>query len=150
MIDRQHVGFTSPPSEAVVDAWRVKLFCQAIGEDDPVHWDLEAAREAGLPGCVVPPTFLKALEGEHFSSAALLKLLQVPVNRVLHAEQTFEYAAPLWVGDRVSISRRISDIHDKKEGAITFVVVDTDYRVANGLVASSRQSILVRNPKRAA
>jgi hypothetical protein len=54
------------------------------------------------------------------------------------------------VGDRVSISRRISDIHDKKEGAITFVVVDTDYRVANALVASSRQSILVRNPKRAA
>lgn len=147
MIDRGHVGFTTAPSEAVVDAWRVKLFCQAIGEDDPVHWDPQAAREAGLSGCAVPPTFLKALEGEHFSSAAILKLLQVPVNRVLHAEQTFEYAAPLWVGDCVSISRRISEIHDKKEGAITFVIVDTDYRVAHGTVASSRQSIMVRNLK---
>jgi hydroxyacyl-ACP dehydratase HTD2-like protein with hotdog domain len=103
-----------------------------------------------LPGCAVPPTFLKALEGEHFSSAAILKQLQVPVNRVLHAEQTFEYAEPLWVGDRVSIRRRISDIHDKKEGAITFVIVDTDYRVGDRAVASSRQSILVRNPKQAA
>lgn len=150
MIDRQHVGFTTEASDELVDAWRVKLFCQAIGEDDPVHWDPQAAREAGLPGCAVPPTFLKALEGEHFSSAAVLKQLQVPVNRVLHAEQTFEYAEPLWVGDRVSVRRRISDIHDKKEGAITFVIVDTDYRVGDRAVASSRQSILVRNPKQAA
>lgn len=152
MIDRAHVGFVTEPSEAVVDAWRVKLFCQAIGEDDPVHWDPLAARDRGLPGCPVPPTFLKALEGEHFSSASILLLLQVPVNRVLHAEQSFDYAGPmsLYVGDRVSISRRISDIQDKKGGALTFVLVDTDYQVQGRSVASSRQSILVRNPQEAA
>lgn len=150
MIDRAHVGFVTEPSEAVVDAWRVKLFCQAIGEDDPVHWDPLAARDRGLPGCPVPPTFLKALEGEHFSSASILLLLQVPVSRVLHAEQSFDYAAPLYVGDRVSISRRISDIQDKKGGALTFVLVDTDYQVAGRAVAQSRQSILVRNPRETA
>ncbi|MGE0098852.1 MAG: MaoC family dehydratase N-terminal domain-containing protein [Hydrogenophaga sp.] len=149
-MDRGHIGFTTAPSEALIDAWRVKLFCQSIGEDNPVHWDPQAAREAGLPGCAVPPTFLKALEGEHFSSVALLKLLKVPMNRVLHAEQTFDYLAPVSVGDRVSIRRRISDIQDKKEGAITFVIVDTDYRVGDRAVASSRQSILVRNPNKAA
>lgn len=147
MIDRRHIGFATEFGEALVDAWRVKLFCQAIGEDDPVHWDPQAARVRGLPGCAVPPTFLKALEGEHFSSAAILQRLEVPVRRVLHAEQTFEHAAPLYVGDRVRIRRRISDIHDKKDGAMTFVIVDTDYRVGERTVASSRQSILVRNPK---
>lgn len=150
MIDRRHVGFVTEPSEAVVDGWRVKLFCQAIGEDDPVHWDPLAARDRGLPGCPVPPTFLKALEGEHFSSASILMLLQVPVRRVLHAEQSFEYAAPLYVGDRVRMRRRVSDIQDKKGGALTFVFVDTDYEVAGQPVASSRQSILVRNPPEAA
>ena len=43
------------------------------------------------------------------------------------------------------MSRTISDIFDKKGGALTFVVVDTDYRVDARPVASSRQTILIRN-----
>ncbi|MCW5652131.1 MaoC family dehydratase N-terminal domain-containing protein [Hydrogenophaga sp.] len=147
VVDRAHIGFTTEPTEAVVDAWRVKLFCQAIGETDAVYWEPGVARERGLPGCPVPPTFLKALEGEHFSSAAILQHLQVPVRRVLHAEQSFDYFAALYVGQRVRIRRRISDIQDKKGGALTFVLVDTDYHVGERAVASSRQSILVRNPQ---
>ncbi len=150
MIDRAHIGFTTPPSEAVVDAWRVRLFCQAIGEDDPVYTDPEAARRAGHPACPVPPTFLKALEGEHFSSARLLQHLAVPVRQVLHAEQAFEHVAPLQVGDTVTISRRVADIYDKKGGAMTFIVVDTAYAVAGRTVATSRQTILVRQGMEAA
>lgn len=145
MIDRGRIGFRTAPTTARVDAWRVKLFCQAIGETDPVYVDDAAARAAGHPACPVPPTFLKAIEGEHFSSAALLELLAVPIRGVLHAEQAFSHAIPVHVGDTVEVSRTISDIHDKKNGALTFIVVDTDYRVADRPVASSRQTILVRN-----
>jgi acyl dehydratase len=145
MIDRSRIGFRTVPTIARVDAWRVKLFCQAIGETDPVYVDDAAARAAGHPACPVPPTFLKAIEGEHFSSAALLELLAVPMRGVLHAEQSFNHASPVHVGDAVEVSRTISDIHDKKNGALTFIVVDTDYRVADRPVASSRQTILVRN-----
>lgn len=150
MTDRTHIGYTTPASEAVVDAWRVRLFCQAIGEDDPVYTDREAARRAGHPACPVPPTFLKALEGEHFSSARLMALLDVPLRQVLHAEQAFEHLAPLHVGDTVTISRRVADIYDKKDGAMTFIVVDTTYCVAGRRVATSRQTILVRNRPEAA
>lgn len=150
MINRSHIGFTTPASEAVVDAWRVRLFCQAIGEIDTVYTDPEAARRAGHPACPVPPTFLKALEGEHFSSARLLQQLEVPVRHVLHAEQAFEHLAPLHVGDTVTLSRRVVDIYDKKDGAMTFIVVDTTYGVAGRTVATSRQTILVRNRLEAA
>ena len=37
---------------------------------------------AWAPGTPLPPTFLKALEGEHYSSAALMKLLNVPLRGV--------------------------------------------------------------------
>ncbi len=145
MIDSSHIGFSTPPSEAVVDAWRVRLFCQSIGESDPVYTDAEAARRAGHPACPVPPTFLKALEGEHYSSARLLQQMAVPVRQVMHAEQAFTYLAPVHVGDRVNICRRVADIYDKKDGAMTFIVVDTTYAVAGRAVATSRQTILVRN-----
>ncbi len=145
MIDRCHIGFSSDPSTAVIQPWRVQLFCQAIGETDPVYWDPNVAHAAGHRACLVPPTFLKAMEGEHFSSAALLKQLGVPVRRVLHAEQTFEHLAPLYVGDEVEICRTVKDIVDKKQGALSFITVDTAYWVSGQAVASSCQSILVRN-----
>lgn len=145
MIDRTRVSFETESTTADIDGWRVKLFCQAIGEDDPVYRDPEAARAAGHPACPVPPTFLKAVEGDHFSSAQLMSLLQVPLRGVLHADQSFDHLAPVYVGDRIEVSRKVADIFDKKNGAFTFIVVDTHYRRAGQPVASSRQTILVRN-----
>lgn len=150
MIDRTRIGFETEATTTDIDGWRVKLFCEAIGEDDPVYRDPEAARAAGHPACQVPPTFLKAVEGDHFSSAQLMSLLQVPLRGVLHAEQSFDHLAPVYVGDRIEVSRKVADIFDKKNGAFTFIVVDTHYRRARQPVASSRQTILVRNVLEAA
>ena len=145
MIDRTRIGFETEATTADIDGWRVKLFCEAIGEDDPIYHDRDAARAAGHPACPVPPTFLKAVEGEHFSSAQLLSLLQVPLRGVLHAEQSFDHFAPVYVGDCIDVRRKVADIYDKKNGAFTFIVVDTHYRRAGQPVANSRQTILVRN-----
>ena len=145
MIDRTRIGFETEATMAVIDGWRVKLFCQAIGEDDPVYRDPNAARAGGHPACPVPPTFLKAVEGDHFSSAQLMSLLRVPLRGVLHAEQSFDHLAPVYVGDQIEVSRKVADIFDKKNGAFTFIVVDTHYRRAGQAVANSRQTILVRN-----
>jgi hypothetical protein len=139
MIDRSRVGFTTEPTTVVVDGWRVRLFRQAIGDAPPVADDGP-----------IPPTFLKAIEGEHFSSAELLNLLGVPMRGVLHAEQSFELLGPVRVGDAVEVRRRIADIHDKKSGALTLIVVDSDYRVDGRTIGSSRQTILVRNESSAA
>jgi acyl dehydratase len=141
----EHIGFTTATTAVPADAWRVSLFCKAIGESDPVYTDEAAARAAGHRACPLPPTYLKAIEGEHFNGAALLRQLQLPMLGVLHAEQSFEFLAPLHVGDTIEVSRTVADVHDKKGGALTCIVVDSDYRVAGSLAARSRQTILVRN-----
>jgi acyl dehydratase len=150
MIDRSRIGFETAATTVDIDAWRVKLFCQAIGEDDAIYHDPEAAHAAGHPACPVPPTFLKAVEGDHFSSAQLLALLEVPLRGVLHAEQSFDHLEPVYVGDRLEVSRKVAGMQDKKNGAFTFITVDTRYRRAGQDVASSRQTILVRHALEAA
>lgn len=145
MIDKIHLGYTTAPTKARAEAWRVKLFCEAIGEADSVYWDRAAAQSAGLPACPVPPTFLKAMESEHCSSAALLQHLNVPVRKVLHAEQSFEHFMPVYVGDEVEMSRTISDLYDKRGDALSFIVVRTRYKVRNQVACESTQTILVRN-----
>jgi acyl dehydratase len=145
LTDRGRIGHTTAPTTHAVDAWRVKLFCQAIGDSDPVFHDPVAAKRAGHPACPVPPTFLKAIESEHQSGAALMKLLGTPVSGVLHAEQSFEFEAPVYVGDAVEVSRTVSDMFDKRNGAMTFIVVESDFRVEGRPVCRARQTILVRN-----
>ncbi len=145
MTDSTAIGFTTPPTRHLVDAWRVQLFCQAIGETDPVHWDPHAAHAAGHPACPAPPTFLKALETDHCASALLIQRLGIPLRTVLHAAQNFEALVPLYVGDTIEISRRISDRYDKRGGALSFVVVETQYLRDGKPVGSSRQTIVARN-----
>jgi acyl dehydratase len=57
-LDRALVGRSYPPS-AVYEVGRAKLaeFAAAIGSDDPVHTDVDAARAAGHPDVIAPPTF---------------------------------------------------------------------------------------------
>lgn len=141
MIDRRHIGFSLPAFSVHVDRWRVKLFCQAIGEEDPVFWDRGP----------VPPTFLKAIEAENHSSRMMLDAMGVPLHKVLHAEQGFEFIAPVYVGDEIRVVRKVVDVFDKKGGALEFIAIDSDFTKEGSLVCRGRQLIMVRheNPYRA-
>jgi acyl dehydratase len=145
MIDRSHVGFTTTPTTVIVDGWRVRLFCEATGETDPVHVDEGAAHTAGHSTCPVPTTYLKVLENEHFNAARVLQYLGVPLRGVLHGEQSFDVRKPVHVGDRVEIDRRIADIVEKKNGMLTIITLDTHFRLHGAEAATSRQTIVVRN-----
>jgi acyl dehydratase len=150
MIDRSHVGFATAPTKVTVDAWRVRLFCEATGETDPIYVEETAARAAGHPGCPVPTTYLKVLENEHFNAARVLQHLGVPLRGVLHGEQSFEVRLPVHVGDVVEIDRRIADIAEKKNGTLTIVTLDTRFRLRGAEAATSRQTIVVRHAVSAA
>ena len=145
MIATHHIGFTTAPTTTVIDPWRVKLFCKAIGDSNPMYVDEATARAAGHKGCLVPPTFLKALESEHCGSAVLLALLGIPMRRVLHVEQSFTLTGAIHVGDAVEISREIANLYDKRAGALSFIVVRTRFKIAGALCCESVQTLMARN-----
>ena len=145
MTQKHYIGFRTTPTTIAVDDWRVKLFCKAIGETNPIYLDEVEARRSGYASCPVPPTFLKALESEHCGSAVLLDLLGIPMRRVLHVEQSFTLHGEVHVGDDVEISREIADLYDKRAGALSFVVVRTTFRKGGALVCEGVQTLMVRN-----
>src|SRR5205814_8898189 len=59
-IDKKHIGHEFKPFTAVAEAGKLRLFCKAIGEEDPIYQSEEAARKAGYPKMPVAPTFLQA------------------------------------------------------------------------------------------
>lgn len=135
-IDRRHVGFTLPKFTLSIAPERLAAFAEAIGETDFAS------------ATMVPPTFLKVIEGEGGSSRRILDELAVDLRRVLHAEQQFEYYAPLRVGDSVTVERKVAEIYEKKGGEMEFIVIETSFfGTAAECRALSRQIVLVRHPK---
>lgn len=129
MIDKKHIGKIFPPYSVDVESGRLRFFAKAIGETDPVYTDAEAARAAGYEALPVPPTFLFCLEMEQPDPFAWLAEIGADLARVLHGEQSFTYHRPVCAGDRVTFETCITDIYDKKAGALEFVLRKT--RVTN-------------------
>lgn len=121
MIDRRFIGHELPPFEVRVEPGRLRFFAKATGQTHPLYVDEAAARAAGHPGLMVPPTFLFCLEMESPDPAAIRNLLGLDYKRLLHGEQRFVYGAPAFAGDALRFAQRIEDIYDKKGGALEFV-----------------------------
>lgn len=106
---------------------RLRFFAETIGLTDPVYLDSAVAQSAGYPDILVPPTFLgNALELELPQPLSWLAALGADLERTTHGEQSFEYRALAFAGDRLTFKRSIADVYVKKGGALEFVVKRTE------------------------
>ena len=110
-LDRDLVGRSYPPS-AVYEVGREKIaeFATVIGADSPLHRDVDAARAAGHPDVVAPPTF-----GIVVSLEAAMVVLDDPdvaidYSRVVHGEQKFTHHRPIRAGDRLVATASIAAV----------------------------------------
>ena len=146
-IDKKHIGHEFKAFSAVAEAGKLKLFCKAIGEEDPIYQSAEAAKKAGYPRIPVSPTFLQAITNDDPEKGGLLRLLNVDIGLILHGEQHYDYYAPVYVGDRITCQQKVVDLYDKKGGALWFVVSETSMKDQAGkLVAKATGITVVRNP----
>jgi acyl dehydratase len=122
MIDKKWLGHELPASVLPIERSRLQFFAKATGETNPVYTDKAAANDAGYPDLPAPPTFLFAAELDSGASYQLLEDLQIPIAKLLHGEQGFTYHRPACVGDTVTVRSTLTDIYDKKNGALEFVV----------------------------
>ena len=142
MIDRNIVGTVFPPHRVTAEAGQLRFFAKAIGETDPIYFDEAAAHEAGHPTLPLPPTFLFSME-----------LLQPPSNwrekagielpRVLHGEQSFTYHRMAYAGDTLLFEGSITDVYDKKGGALEFVAMRTKVSNQRGEHVADMRKVLV-------
>lgn len=146
MIDRKWIGHELPAAVLPIERTRLQFFAKAIGETNPVYHDIAAAKAAGYPDLPAPPTFLFAAELDAGVTDKLLDDLGIPLANLLHGEQSFTYHRPVCVGDTVTVRSVITDIYEKKNGALEFVVKTS--RVTNQddiLVAELSTTIVYRH-----
>jgi acyl dehydratase len=122
--------------ELPIEAEHVKRFARAVGENNPLFFDPDAARELGFPEALAPPTFtvtqiflVPREERERRLGANL------DYARVLHGEQEFAYARLPVVGEVLKGTMRISkdfSKEGKRGGTMRFVTYETTFTDAQG------------------
>lgn len=146
MVDSKHIGFKLPTLTWAVERGRLLAFAKAIGETRSECLDESAAQAAGYTSLLAPPTFCFGAIVDGGSVEAMLAKLQVPIARVLHAEQSFVYLAPICAGDVLTVTSEVADIAEKKGGKLVFITLLTTYvNQHDALVCETRAVIAVRS-----
>ena len=146
MIDRSWIGKTFPKLTVDVEKGQLRFFAKSVGETNPVYTDEDAAKAAGYRSLPAPPTFTFALNLAVPDPFEKYVSMGINLNRILHGGQKFEYVAPICAGDTITLESSISDIYEKKGGALEFIEEETVATNQDGaVVARLYNTLVVRN-----
>lgn len=146
MLDKSKIGHQFPPFTVHIERGRLRFFAKAIGETNPIYTDEAAARAAGHRSIPAPPTYMFSVDLDGPQLLPILGLLDLDIGRVLHGSQEFDYLGQIYAGDSITQQCKIVDLYDKKDGALEFVVQESNYTNQDGeLVGRARQTLVYRN-----
>ena len=146
MIDKKHIGYEFLPITVPVEEGRLKFIAKALGETRDIYTDPDAAKAAGLPGLLAPPTFPFMLEMDALDLVNFMALLGETLEKLLHGEENFSYYAPIYACEKITVRKTITDIIDKKEGTLQFVISDNTFTNQDGkIVAETRTNYVFRH-----
>lgn len=119
-----------------VEPGKVKEFAVAVGENNPLYFDPDAAREIGIPACVAPPTFTVTQLWQVSREEREARLgANLDYERVLHGEQEFVYTRLPLAGEVLKGTMRISkdfEKEGKRGGSMRFVTYESVFTDAAG------------------
>jgi len=144
-INRDFVGREyRAPDTYEVGREHIRAFADAIGDPSPVYRDPEAARAAGHPDVIAPPTFLTVLNFRFAANSPIVDPeLGLDYSLVVHGEQGFELHRPVRAGDVLTSVARVTEIKDA--GRNELMVTETEVTAADGeRVATLRSTIVSR------
>jgi acyl dehydratase len=143
MLDRSLIGRESEPVVHEVEKGAIRRFAEALGDPNPIYVDEIAARAAGYPSLVAPPTFPVALTtNERFRHS-----LDLGTRSILHGEQQFEFTRPVVAGDRITVKSKVADVQERAgaSGPMDVIVLEDEGRDDKGeLVFRTRAMLILR------
>jgi acyl dehydratase len=107
------VGKKWPAFEYEVGREKIREYANAVGEDNPVHRDPEAARSAGFRNVVAPPMFCVVYSAGAMGPAILDPELGINLMMMVHGGQEFEWFEPVVAGDTITTEVTLKDVSEK-------------------------------------
>jgi acyl dehydratase len=107
------IGKIYPPTVYAVGREKIREYASAVGETNPLHHDLEAARGAGYADLVAPPMFAVVYAGGVVGPALFDPDLRINFAMLVHGAQEFEWGALVVAGDEITTTVSVKDISER-------------------------------------
>jgi acyl dehydratase len=124
-----------------VGAGKIREFADAIGDPNPIYRDVEAAKAAGHPGIIAPPTFVTIINLQAIETLVADPDLGLDWSRVVHGEQNFAYHRPVLAGDHLVLDATIEDM--KARAGNDMVTIRADISTVDGESVSTARALIV-------
>ncbi|TDD06836.1 MaoC family dehydratase [Saccharopolyspora terrae] len=146
-LDQSFIGREYPPTEPYeVGREKIREFARAIKDDSPLHRDVEAAKSAGYPDVIAPPTFAVILSMAAQDQIVEDDQLGVDYSRLVHGQQDFVHHRPIRAGDRLLTVAHVDDI--KTRAGNDFLTIRVEITTTDGeQVCTATSMLVVRGPE---
>jgi acyl dehydratase len=117
------IGKQWPPATYQASRAKIAEYANALGADNQIHFDRDAAVAAGFREVVAPPMFCVVYSAPAMGPAVLDPEVGINLATMVHGGQEFEWGEPVCSGDEVTTTAICSDITEK--GGMGFYVFES-------------------------
>jgi acyl dehydratase len=125
-VNTEAIGKAYPASTYAVGREKIREYASAVGETNPLYFDVDVARAAGYGDVVAPPMFAVVYAGRSITPALFDPEVGIDFANMLHAGQEFEWGPPVVAGDEITTTTTVTDISERQ--GMGFYVFQTDSR----------------------
>ena len=129
-VDESRKGKAYPPFEYEVGREKIREYANAVGEDNAVYRDRDAARAAGFRDVVAPPMFAVVYSTGSVAPGLFDPELGIKLARMLHGSQEFVWGEPVCAGDTITTTTTVKDLYER--GGMEFYVFESVSRNQDG------------------
>jgi acyl dehydratase len=126
-VNTEAAGKEWPPVSFEVEAAKIDQYAGAVGEDNPIYHDAEAAKAAGFRDQVAPPMFCVVYSAPALGPAIIDPEVGINLPAMVHGGQEFEWGEPVCAGDVITTTATLKEIYEKDgKGFYVFESVSTN------------------------
>jgi acyl dehydratase len=112
-VNTQAVGKTYEPVVYAVGREKIREYARAVAETNPVHLDVQAAREAGYADVVAPPMFAVVYSAPAVGPPIFDPEIELNFAMMVHGAQEFEWGPLVVAGDEITTTASVKDISER-------------------------------------
>jgi acyl dehydratase len=112
-LSTEAVGKRYDPLVYAVGREKIREYALAVGETEPLHLDVAAARRAGYADVVVPPMFAVVYSGPAMGPALFDPEVGLDFSLMVHGGQEFKWGPLVVAGDEISTTVSVVSIEER-------------------------------------
>ena len=137
------IGKTFAPATYAVGREKIREYAHAVGETNPLHLDVDAARAGGYDDVVAPPMFAVVYCLPSVWPALFDEEIGIDFGHMVHGGQEFAWGPVVVAGEEITTTTNLKDASERRGNGL-FVFESVSVNPAGDTVCTGLWTNIVR------